>query len=57
LVRVPFEIVPPVMLLKVFVMLEPPRSSVPPVIVIVLVPSVPLPERVSVPLATVVTPV
>ena len=45
------------MLLKVFVILPPPRSSVPPVIVMVLAPRVPLPERVSVPLETVVTPV
>ena len=45
------------MLLKVLVILPPARSSVPPVMLIVLVPRVPLPERVSVPLVTVVAPV
>ena len=53
---VPLESMPPLRLVNVLVRLLPPMSSVPPVIVIVLVPSVPLPERINVPSATVVVP-
>ena len=56
LVSVPFESVPAVKLLTLLVILVPPRSSVPPERVIVLLPKVPLPERVSVPALMAVLP-
>ena len=56
LVIVPFVSVPPLRLAKVFVRLLPPRFSVPPEILSVPFPIVPLPERRSVPAATVVLP-